>query len=114
MVPLLVYCYAIGVYRSAEIEELSFTDEHIRRLVGDKWVQAWQIRCFRRQHRALLRKCLAQLVREMHAQAATLNEPLPPPESIDWQAEPCAWDCELEAEERIRLAILFDSMDLDN
>ena len=113
MVPLLVYCYAAGVYGSAEIEELSFKEANILRLCGDKWVQPSQIRCFRREHRMLLRRCLTELIREVRARAGTMSRGSQPAGEVSTGPKPEAGDCELEAEERIRLAILFDSMEMD-
>lgn len=113
IVPLMVYCYAAGIYGSHEIEDLLFKEENIQRLSGDKWVQPSQIRCFRRQHRDLLRRCLSQLIREVRARSGTIAQRSEPAGEVSTGRMPGAWDCELEAEARIQLAILIDSMELD-
>lgn len=114
MVPLLVYCYAAGIYSSQEIEELSFNQENLKRLFGDKWVQNYQIRCFRRENRGLLRSCLTGLIHEALVRSGTTAPCSGPAEQASKGMKPEAWTCELEAEARIQLAILFDSMELDS
>lgn len=113
IIPLLVYCYAAGVYGSEEIEELSYKEEYVQRLSGDKSILPSQVRCFRREHRRLLQRSLAELIREVRARAGAMPESSEPAEGASTELNPEAWHCEWEAEERIRLAILFDSMELD-
>ena len=57
---LLTYCYANGVYASADIEwELSH-DPVLRELANGQRHESGEIRSFRRRHRLALERCLAR------------------------------------------------------
>lgn len=114
MVPLLVYCYASGLYGSDEIQRRSDSDETIRALCGDKTLESMRIRRFRHEHRKLVQKGLHDLIWEVRR---LLN---PDPRASAGMPERCpgktgdAEACEEEANLRLDLAAHADDLDADD
>ena len=114
MVPLLLYCYASGLYGSDEIERRFDSDERIRALCGDKVLESFRIRRFRQDHRKLVQQSLCELLREVrrllnHDQAAPAGTLGPAPgEGNDGEA------CEQEAKLRLDLAAHADNLEIDD
>ena len=113
MVPLLLYCYAAGVYGSDEVAQLSWADEKLRVHCGDKGLDSVQIQCFRRSHRDLLLQCLLDFIGELRRR---LKQNLPSPLDAG-TGRPAdifgPWTCEQEAEDRFNRAVRADRFDLD-
>src|SRR6266536_3466657 len=62
---VLTYCYAAGVFASADIE-LEFTrDTMVRHLCADIYPEADRLRHFRRGHRKAIQRCLAEVLRRV-------------------------------------------------
>lgn len=113
MVPLLLYCYAAGIYGSEEVAQLSWADENLRVYCGDKGLDSVRIQCFRRSHRDLLRQCLLDLVRELRRRLKP-DPASPPDEGSGLPADLFGrWTCEDETEERLNRAVWADRLDLD-
>ena len=63
LLTLLTYCYGLGLYSSAEIEEESHQDEILRLLVAENFPDAQTLRRFRREYRQQVEQCLLVLFR---------------------------------------------------
>ena len=63
LLTLLTYCYGLGLYSSAEIEEESHRDEIIRTLVAEHFPDAQTLRRFRREYRQQVEQSLLALFR---------------------------------------------------
>lgn len=104
MVPLLLYCYAAGIYGSDEVAQLSCEDENLRVHCGGKGPESVQIQCFRRSHREMLRQCLLDLIRQLRRRLSQDSES-PPGAATGLPADAFGpWTCEHEAEERFNRA----------
>jgi hypothetical protein len=57
---LLTYCYANGIYASADIEMALSCDAVLHYLANGRHHRSGEIRSFRRRHRLTLQRCLAR------------------------------------------------------
>ena len=111
---LLIYCYAIGVFSSREIENLALQDKMARYLCANDFPDWQTIRRFRRQHTPFLKLAMARLFQTVWArrvsevnfsQTGMAQQILLSPKA---QNEFMA-----EADKRLNRAIHADSMAMD-
>ena len=113
---LLTYRYACGVFGSEEIAvELEERADHCA-FVDQLAIDASTLAAFRREHRGLLRRCLAAVLRRLNAAhlpglSSRASAALETPELAAWLSLPL--DPEVEAERRIVLAAQTDSEERD-
>ena len=118
---LLTYCYANGVYASAEIELALSHDPALRRLANGRRLESSALRSFRRRHRLALQRCLARALEAdwVHERGATGGGAFIPSGHAASSKE-CRggrlWmpDFEEEAADRLRRAICSDTASLDD
>jgi hypothetical protein len=118
---LLTYCYANGVYASAEIELALSHDPALRRLANGRRLESSALRSFRRRHRLALQRCLARALEAdwAHERGATGGGGCIPCGHAASSKE-CRggrlWmpDFEREAADRLRRAICSDTASLDD
>jgi Transposase domain (DUF772) len=119
LLALLVYCYAVGVFRSQAIEEQMHQDLQFRLLCGDEYPDWHQLRRFRRLNRPVIQHCLEQVLgwasggRSANFDCAVpprIPEP-PAPPNPPQSGLPAA--VAQEANDRLNWAAQLDSMDLD-
>ena len=120
LLALVTYCYAAGIYPSQDIEDIMRKDRLFRFHCDNEFPDWHLIRRFRRYNRELIEQCLAEILGWMWLStkvpgSADAGETMPRGESgipswrlaMDWS------HLANEANERINLAILSDSMALD-
>jgi hypothetical protein len=118
---LLTYCYAAGIYCSADIEYQLETEPAFRLLCGGEPPDAAALRRFRRTHRPEVEYCLAAVLwsvcrREWHR----LSDPYHSPSGRDpgcrfenGTEEPLCRIIERDVNRRVNWAVELDSMALD-
>jgi hypothetical protein len=99
---VLAYCYACGVYSSAEIEAMARHDGTVRYLCANDFPKFEEIRRFRRRYLPLLRETLA---RTLHSVWKIVNPDLSPITGLAFIAE---------ADHRLACAVEADSAALDD
>jgi len=120
MLTLLTYCYATGVFASADIELSMPHDQMIRYLCGKNYLNVPKLREFRRHGRARIKECLATVLRRVwelrfcDEDACPIAAPAYPGMSFgQWLNMRPTPDFAVEAEQRIVLAVRADSMAMD-
>jgi hypothetical protein len=121
LLTVLTYCYATGLYESADVERATTADPVVSYLCAGTRPARNDIRRFRRQHRELVAVCLARtLALASHSRLCIDDDLWLADERMEW------WRLEqpsLEyiespflriAEQRIDHAVLLDSMALDD
>jgi hypothetical protein len=63
---VIAYCYARGIYGSAEIEQRMLTDPELLKVVGYEVPRPKAIRRFRQHNRVAIRQVLEQYLRQEH------------------------------------------------
>ncbi len=120
MMTLLTYCFSIGLFGSHDIERSIASDSAVRYLCANQFPDANQIRSFRRRNTPQLKESLFNLFKIVWTRQ--FNDPSPSPYSLRASdparhvpASPTQWERELsiEADLRIKMAMLIDSMALD-
>jgi hypothetical protein len=76
LLALLIYCYARGIYGSVAIERLMHKDTAFRALCRDEFPGASLLRRFRRENRAVVQSCLAEVLRHRAAPLPAEGRPL--------------------------------------
>lgn len=118
MLTLLTYCYATGVYASADIELNMEYDPMTRYLCAKSYLGLPALREFRRYNRDRIKECLAIVLRRVwelrfcdqnDCPLAAAGGPVIP----GWPGWRPAPDFVVEAEQRIFRAVQADSMALD-
>jgi len=102
LVAVLSYCYARGIYGSAEIENVMRRDKNFRAFCQNEFPYAHTIASFRRHNRDAIRDCLAAVLRFLGMQIDPLR-----------RDELCESQFAAEADRRIDNAVLMDSIDRD-
>jgi transposase len=120
LLTLLTYCYATGVYGSADIEVNVGRDPMTRYLCARTYPDMGIIRGFRRQNREKLSQCLTLVLKRAWELRFSGEENESDKYSFYLTASISRWmesgacpDFAREAEERIAKAIRSDSMSLD-
>jgi hypothetical protein len=67
MLTLLTYCYSASLYGSRDIEWMIRRDRTVRYICARTYPDWQSLRRFRRQHRELLRQCLAYVMKQTWA-----------------------------------------------
>lgn len=121
LLALLAYCYASGLYDSEQIEQAALADPALRSLCGATYPTSQDLRQFRRQHRTVLRICLAKVLLETwRAQFWTRCADEMNIRRVDYLLAQAHSNRDLQshfakaAEERINCAVALDSMALDD
>ena len=118
---LLTYCYAIGIYGSAEIETRIASDPLTGYLCAGAYPYPHELRRFRRQHRVLIQAALSKVLRlawEFRRWKFALG--VAPDDELSFRSPRTGSDVALDAnftrtaEERVQQAVLADSMALDD
>lgn len=117
LLAVLTYCYASGIYCSAEIEQAALRDPLVRYLAVQLNPGAGALRAFRRRSRLGIQACLVRVF------ALACRSRFFTPEqqrAIEHHCDPCAglpqsWVRQflVEAEQRIQHAVHLDSMEMD-
>ena len=117
---LLTYCYANGIYASADIEMALSRDPVLRHLANGRHHESGAIRSFRRRHRLTLQRCLARALAanwERDHAAAGIWTLLPSGYAgfmgQRWDEQALTPDFEEEAADRMQEAICIDTALLD-
>ena len=120
MLTLLTYCYATGVFASADIELSMPHDQMIRYLCGKNYLNVPKLREFRRHGRARIKECLATVLRRVwelrfcdedaYAMVAASGLGVSFGRWLNMRPTP---DFTAEAEQRIVRAVRADSMAMD-
>ena len=120
MLTLLTYCYATGVYASADIELNMQHDQMIRYLCAKNYLDSPVLREFRRYSRDRIKECLATVLRRVwelrfcDEDACPLAAASYPGASFGrWLNMRPTPDFAAEAEQRIVRAVRADSMAMD-
>jgi transposase len=120
MLTLLTYCYATGVYGSAEIELNIERDRMTHYLCAWTYPDIDVIRGFRRLNRREILQCLVLVLRRAWELRFSEDEPSPAGDACGrrllnrWFRSEVAPDFTADAEQRIAEAIRADSMTLDD
>jgi len=123
LLSLLTYCYAVGVYRSTDIEFNHGQDSMVGHLAANQCQDAHTLRSFRRHNRQSVRACLSEVLHrawQLHFRCCTDNVAF---DSIEWSAMdsfdgasplPAVSEYVNLAEERIQTAVRLDCWDFDH
>ncbi len=120
LMTVLVYCYASGVFRSREIEQLAQTDNAVRYLCAYRALDWNTVRLFRRQHARELTLCLAAVLETAWAWKLSELESAEVPagyaqSSLNRWVSPDPKLRVLEvAQSRVAKAVRVDSMEMDD
>lgn len=104
----LVYCYAIGVYGSWDIEQMMYEDADFRALCGRDYPDWRRFRRFRRDNHVVLRRILEETFRHIWSSStgatrvASGHRAAAPVAANDWLAD--------EAGARIERAMFIDQL----
>ncbi len=120
LLALVTYCYAAGIYPSQDIEDIMRKDRLFRFHCENEFPDWHLIRRFRRHNRELIQQCLAEILGGIWLCTET-PEPTDSGEAVQagdsaiprWRLAMDWSHLENEANERINLAILSDSMATD-
>lgn len=119
----VAYCYAKGVYSSAEIEDRMLRDPQLRAATQDEIPNAQAIRRFRRTNREAIQQTLEKWYRRLRKAKPTTSvmpgaqppEPAPTPKAP--AAAPASENTSMfvkrEASERLDKAAFIDNMEAD-
>jgi hypothetical protein len=121
LLTVLTYSYVIGCYESSEVVAGIRQDELLRQLSANRRIECEELRRFRRRHRPLLRRCMGDVLRRLtgprraeggawsDGDASYLGR------SIGrWSGSGYEGEFEIEAEERIGMAVRADSIAMDD
>ena len=100
LLAVMTYCYAKGIYGSADIEDVLRRDKPYRELCRNEFPGPRVFRRFRRENREVLQSCLERVLRFVMASEMA-------PESVGVGAGEAA----LEASRRMGVAMFMDSME---
>ena len=103
LLALLTYCYARGIYGSADVEDTMRRDKNFRTLCQNEFPGARLLRSFRRENRETLRECLA------HVLLGRAEPQMAEASAMTGQAQ-----CAAEASRRIATAMFMDQMELED
>jgi hypothetical protein len=115
LLTVLTYCYSVGMYNPADIEDAIQEDPSVSYLAARTFPEAAVLRRFRREHRGMVREALVRVF-ERVCVVTTLGVDATRLESHQWTEELGRADLTPEvlvqfariAEERILLALLWD------
>jgi hypothetical protein len=119
---LLTYCYAVGRYRSSDIEFNHDQDSMVRHLAADQYPEAHTLQSFRRHNKQSVKSCLMEVLLrawQLHSRCGTPDFSSDPDEPSGGSgfdshyAQPADSEFAAAAEERIQSAIRFDCWDVD-
>lgn len=107
MLTLLTYCYAVGVYASADVELACENRAQVRYICARQCPSAETIRRFRRVHRLRLERCLARVLAEAWKREAANDAERPPESGLQLEAPTPATLCAL-VDVKLQLAVIMD------
>ena len=120
MLTLLAYCYATGVYGSADIQLATQHDQMIRYLCAGDYPDLCLIRSFRRYNHERITRCLSGVLRRVWELRFCGEDAVPISRvsgsgsaPVRWTGVRAALDFRQEAEQRIVRAVRADSMAMD-
>jgi len=120
MLTLLAYCYATGVYGSADIQLATEHDQMIRYLCAGDYPDLCLIRSFRRYNHERITRCLSAVLRRVWELRFCGEDAVPIGSVSSSRSVPVRWigvraalDFRQEAEQRIVRAVRADSMAMD-
>lgn len=112
MLGAVAYCYAKGVYSSAEIEGRMLRDPALREATHDEIPDANTIRRFRRLNRDAILRTLEKWYRKLR-KARPSAAPPPAPARREFNEEPTTIVARREATDRLDKAAFIDNMEKD-
>ncbi len=111
MLTLLSYCYAAGIYGSADIAATLRSDRVLHYICARTYPDGRELRHFRRQNRARLQHCLAYIFKE--AWELRFEEAGIDPLGCAWFETELNQNVAAAIQERIELAMLMDGVETD-
>jgi hypothetical protein len=103
MLGLISYCYAKGLFDSAEIARRLWREEAFLATFGNDIPSAKSIRCFRRKHRENILAVIEQALQEYRQRTSTVT-----PSARQDAGEPASESVRLKAQHLVQMASIMD------